>query len=310
MKTSPKANAQPPTLNLLIAPAWKDYELLDSGDGAKLERYGPYRFVRPEHQAIWKRRLPARDWEAADAVFLVARGEESGGRWSFRHPVKSSWEMEYQGLRFQAQASGSRHMGVFPEQAAHWDWIEAQIQQAQRPVRVLNLFGYTGLASLAAARAGAHVTHVDASKKAVAIARQNQALSGLETRPIRWIVDDAFKFVGREGRRASKYDALILDPPKFGRGPQGQVWEFFEQLPALLNNCRNLLSEEPLFIVLTAYAIRASALSIYYAIQEMTTGLAGDLEAGELAIAESNTGRILSTAIYVRWSTTREKTNK
>jgi 23S rRNA (cytosine1962-C5)-methyltransferase len=166
---------------------------------------------------------------------------------------------------------------------------------------VLNLFGYTGLATLAAAQAGAQVTHVDASKKSIAMARVNQELSGLSKTPIRWLVDDAFKFVRREVRRGSRYDALILDPPKFGRGPQGQVWEFFDSLPDLLGDCRLLLADHPLFIVLTAYAIRASALSIYYAMQDVVSGLGGNLTTGELVLVERSAGRLLSMAIFVRW---------
>jgi len=230
---SPQRFDAPPELVLLSAPDWSDYALLDSGNGAKLERYGPYTFIRPEHQAVWKPALPETEWQAAHAVFQPT-SEESGGHWQFRKNVEPSWIMRYKGLKFQAHASASRHMGVFPEQAAHWDWMAETIQQARRPVRVLNLFGYTGLATLAAAQAGAQVTHVVASKTAVALARSNQSLSGLDERPIRWLVDDAFRFVRREVRRQSQYDGIILDPPKFGRGPEGQVWEFFEGLPSLL----------------------------------------------------------------------------
>lgn len=289
-----------PTLALLTSPEWSDYELLDSGRGAKLERYGPYTFVRPEHQALWQPALPSERWQAADAVFQPT-GEESGGRWQFKRTIPASWVMSYKGLRFKAHASASRHMGVFPEQAVHWDWIESLVRDAGRPIRVLNLFGYTGLATLAAAHAGAHVTHVDASKKAITQAQENQALSGLSERPIRWLVDDAFKFVRREVRRGTQYDGILLDPPKFGRGPQGQVWELFESLPALLADCRSLLSPRPLFIVLTAYAIRASALSVYYAMQEMASGLGGEITAGELALVERSARRLLSTAIFTRW---------
>jgi 23S rRNA (cytosine1962-C5)-methyltransferase len=296
----PKIQTQP-TLLLLSASGWKDYELLDSGAGKKLERYGPYTFVRPEAQAVWRPALPEERWQTAHAVFNPT-SEESGGRWQFRKQIETTWVMQYKGLKFQAHAAASRHMGVFPEQAVHWDWIGERIRQANRPVKVLNLFGYTGLATLAAAEAGAHVTHVDASKKAIGIGRQNQLLSGLQDRPVRWLVDDVYKFVRREVRRGSHYDGLILDPPKFGRGPEGQVWEFFESLPNLLEVCRSLLSRQPLFIVLTAYAIRASALSIYYALQEMVSGLGGELETGELAIHERSAGRYLSTAIFTRWS--------
>jgi 23S rRNA (cytosine1962-C5)-methyltransferase len=289
-----------PELVLLTSPDWIDYQLLDSGGGSKLERYGDYTLVRPEHQAIWQPALSKEIWQQADAVFLPTGGE-SGGRWDFHHTIKSEWIMSYKNLRFLANATGSRHMGVFPEQATHWDWMNSLIQGTIRPIRVLNLFGYTGLATLAAAQAGAQVTHVDAAKKAIAMGRRNQELSGLMQAPIRWILDDAFKFVRREARRNSRYDALILDPPKFGRGPQGQVWEFFESLPAILRDCRALLSDQPLFIILTAYAIRASALSIYYAMQDLIELMGGTLTTGELVLTEESAGRLLSMAIFVRW---------
>jgi 23S rRNA (cytosine1962-C5)-methyltransferase len=293
-----------PQLKLLLTPEWQDYELIDSGHGAKLERYGPYTFVRPEHQAIWQPALPQEHWQAAHAVFEPT-GEESGGRWQLNKPVKTPWKMGYKGLQFLAFTANSRHMGVFPEQAVHWDWTTVQIARRRAnsasPIRVLNLFGYTGLATLAAAQAGAQVTHVDASKKSILLARENQALSNLGERPVRWLVDDAFKFVRREVRRGSQYEGIILDPPKFGRGPQGQVWELFESLPELLQNCRSLLSPQPCFVVLTAYAIRASALSIYYAMQEMVSGLGGSLETGEMALVEKSANRLLSTAIFSRW---------
>ena len=185
-------------INLLVSSGWSDYELLDSGGGAKLERYGPYTFERPEHQAIWQRALPQERWQTAHA-FFEPTGEESGGRWQFNRPVKTPWQMSYQGLRFISFTASSRHMGVFPEQTVNWDWIGERIREhssrspAKQPdtPKVLNLFGYTGLATLAAAQAGAQVTHVDASKKAILLARENQTLSGLEERPIRWLVDDA-----------------------------------------------------------------------------------------------------------------------
>lgn len=296
----------PTVIHLLASPDWTDYELLDSGHGLKLERYGPYKFVRPEHQAIWTPALPKSEWEAAHATFKTTGGE-SGGAWEYHKNVKPTWIMNYKGLRFRAHTSGSRHVGVFPEQACHWDWIGEQIQNSGRPLgedgpQILNLFGYTGLATLAAARAGARVTHVDASKKVIQIGQENQHLSDLDHQPVRWLVDDAFKFVRREVRRGSKYDGIILDPPKFGRGPQGQVWEFFESLPNLLQDCRAILSDHPLFVVLTAYAIRASALSAFYALQEMVSSLGGRIESGELVLVEKSAQRILSTAIFARWS--------
>ena len=303
-----------PQLVFLTSPDWQDYELLDSGDGFKLERFGPYRFVRPEHQAVWQRQLPAAQWEAVDGTFQATQ-EESGGHWQLHKNISTTWRMRYKELRFEAAAGNSRHLGVFPEQANHWDWIASLVRSSQRPVRaaqspvraaqspvrVLNLFGYTGLATLAAAQAGAAVTHVDASKKTIQWARQNQVLSGLEARPVRWLVDDAEKFVQREIRRGAQYDGILLDPPKFGRGPEGQVWEFFDSIGGLLADCRKLLSDRPLFVVLTAYAIRASALSVHYALEEMVSGLGGSLESGELALVEKSAGRLLPCAIFARW---------
>ncbi len=294
-----------PKISLLVTNSWQDYELLDSGGGAKLERYGNYIFIRPEHQALWTQSMPAKQWDSAHAVFQASQ-EESGGHWLFRQPVKTPWNMSYKQLKFLAFTANSRHMGFFPEQAAHWDWMSGLIRErlveTKTPPKILNLFGYTGLATLAAAQAGAAVTHVDASKKSMLIARENQKLSKLDAYPIRWLVDDAFKFVRKEVRRGSRYDGIVLDPPKFGRGPQGEVWELFDSLPELLQNCRSILSDQPLLIILTAYAIRASALSIYYAMQEMVKDLAGHLDTGELALHETGAGRLLSTAIYSRWS--------
>ncbi len=235
------ATAHPlPHINLLVPARWADYALLDSGAGAKLERFGPYRFVRPESGAIWPRTLPEREWAAADGVFATA-DEEGAGRWEFRRPVDARWVMRYGELRFWVQPTAFRHLGVFPEQASQWDWMIGLIRGARRPIKVLNLFGYTGLATLAAAAAGASVTHVDASQKAMAWARENQTLSGLADRPIRWLVDDALKFVRREVRREARYDGLIIDPPKFGRGPKGELWKLEESLPELLDACRSLL---------------------------------------------------------------------
>jgi 23S rRNA (cytosine1962-C5)-methyltransferase len=290
-----------PSFTLLDSPHWQDYELLDSGDGLKLERFGPYRFVRPEVQCMWHRSLPASEWSNVHAVFQPT-GEESGGHWDLKKKVPDEgWVMRYRDLRFRAMATPGRHLGVFPEVAAHWDWYSHLIQIAGRPIRALNLFGYTGLASLAAAQAGAAVTHIDASKKSVAWARENQELSALTDKPIRWIVDDALKFVEREARRGSKYDGIILDPPKFGRGPKGEVWEVYKSLPALLEACRACLSENPLFVAVTLYAVRASALHAGYALDEMLRGFSGKLDAGELITKEKSAGHMLSQAVYARW---------
>jgi 23S rRNA (cytosine1962-C5)-methyltransferase len=289
-----------PALTVLTSPAWTDYELLDSGDGRKLERYGAYRLIRPEPQAMWSPALGEAAWGAAHATFQPTQ-EESGGHWRVDHPVAPEWQMRYGALQFTARLTAGRHLGVFPEQACHWDWTAELIKKAERPVQVLNLFGYTGLATLAAAAAGALVTHIDASKKSVSWARENQALSELEARPVRWIVDDALKFVQREGRRGVKYEGIILDPPKFGRGPKGEVWEFFDLFPRLMAACRDILSPQPLFLVVTAYAIRASALSIYHLLKDTTGDLGGQVTAGELALQESSAGRLVSTAIFARW---------
>jgi 23S rRNA (cytosine1962-C5)-methyltransferase len=290
-----------PSIELQSATHWDDYELLDTGNSLKLERFGIYKFVRPEYQAIWKPTLPRRDWDEVDAVFQ-ATNEESGGKWKYNRSIESQWKMHYRSLSFLARTTNSRHLGVFPEQATHWDWIREQVSACNRPINVLNLFGYTGLASLAAAEAGARVTHVDASKKSIQYARENQMLSRLDDKPIRWIIDDAIKFVKREARRGAHYDGIILDPPKFGRGPKGEVWEFFKMLPYLLQEVRPVLTSKPVFLVITAYAIRASALSLHYSIQEMMGDFKGSVTSGELVIPEKSAGRILSMAIYSRWS--------
>jgi 23S rRNA (cytosine1962-C5)-methyltransferase len=297
------AHAQPvlPDLILLTSLGWKDYALLDSGGGMKLEQFGPYRLVRPEAEAIWKQALPAREWQAAAAEFKPSP-EENGGHWDLRKALPERWSMEYHGLQCSIQLSNSRHVGIFPEQASSWDWIGEQVKKAGRPVRVLNLFGYTGMATLAAAQAGAQVTHVDASRKVITWGRENQTLSGLDDRPVRWILDDALKFVEREARRSSQYEGLVLDPPKFGRGPKGEVWEFYKLIPELLQACRQILSEHPLFVLLTAYAVKASALTLFYAVQEMMAPYAGKVTAGEIVLSEKSAGRQLSTAIFGRWN--------
>jgi len=290
-----------PGLNILTSPDWQDYELLDSGGGRKLERFGNIQLVRPEAEAVWSPALPEAKWQAAHASFQPS-AEENGGHWETRKPLPEKWEMAYKDLRFYVQTTASRHVGVFPEQASQWDWIAEQVQSHKGDMKVLNLFGYTGLASLAAARAGAQVTHLDASRKVVAWARENQSLSHLEKSPVRWIVDDALKFVQREARRGAHYDGIILDPPKFGRGPKGEVWEFYKLLPNLLQACRNILSDRPVFVVITAYAVKASAITLYNALEEMMQPLQGMNQAGEIALQETSAGRLLPTAIFARWS--------
>jgi 23S rRNA (cytosine1962-C5)-methyltransferase len=291
-----------PTISLLTSSNWQDYELLDSGSGQKLERYGPYRFLRPEPEAVWLPALPEKEWKRVDAIFRPSP-EENGGHWDILNKsLQPRWTMRYNGLQFYVQTTASRHLGVFPEQAAQWEWIGERIRAAKRPVSVLNLFGYTGLASLAAAEAGARVTHVDASKKVVTWAHENLQLSGLGEDRVRWIVDDAVKFVQRDGRRGTQYDGIILDPPKFGRGPKGEVWEFYALLPELLESCRQVLGPRPLFVVLTAYAVKASSVTLLQAVQEMMAKYKGIATAGEVTLVEKSAGRLLSLAVYARWA--------
>lgn len=279
-----------------------DYALLDSGAGEKLEQYGPYRIVRPEGQAIWQRALPAKEWDRADAIFTGNTEEEGMGRWHFpKVPLGETWPMKHDGIDYLGRFTSFRHVGVFPEQASHWDHMAGLIQAAKRPVKVLNLFGYTGLASLVAARAGAEVTHVDASKKAIGWARENQEMAGLGQKPIRWIVDDAMKFAEREERRGSRYDIILFDPPAYGRGPKGEVWQLFEDLPALTDICRAILTPKPLAVVLTAYSIRSSFFAIHALMRDAFAGMGGTVESGELIIREKSAGRALSTSLFSRW---------
>jgi 23S rRNA (cytosine1962-C5)-methyltransferase len=286
---------------ILRPPGWRDYELLDSGGGGKLERFGPYVIERPEQQAIWQRSLPEEEWEAADAFFDVS------GNWQTRRAMPERWTMRWDDLQFHAELTPFRHTGVFPEQAANWIWFRRLIEGAGRPVRVLNLFGYTGLATLVALAAGAEVTHVDASRPSNVWAKENVAESGLEDRPIRWMLDDALKFVRREARRGSFYDGVIMDPPVFGRGPHGELWRFFPSFPPLVEACRSVLSNDPLFFVANAYAVEASALMLHNVLSDILAGLGGTVEAGELVVAQkapspSGAERVLSTGIVARWS--------
>ncbi len=280
---------------------WQDYVLLDCGNGRKLERFGRYILDRPEAEAIWKPALTQKEWQKADAVFTPST-EENGGHWEYRNRVPEKWEIAYGDLHFSVQTTPSRHVGVFPEQAPQWDWIMETIKQSSRQPRVLNLFGYTGLASLAAASAGAQVTHLDASRKVVTWAKENATSSHLPETAIRWIVDDAMKFVERESRRGSFYDGIILDPPKFGRGPKGEVWEFYKLIPNLLQNCYAILSKSPVFMLVTAYAVKASYLTLYNALQEVMASRQGNIQAGEILNVDESAGRALSTAIYAYWT--------
>jgi 23S rRNA (cytosine1962-C5)-methyltransferase len=285
---------------------WADYALLDSGHGRKLEQYGPYKVVRPEPQCLWTPRLPASAWEAADAVFDPS-DEEDAGRWRFKDRPVESWPLGWGDVKFHGRFTAFRHLAFFPEQAANWTWLDETVRAAGPnadggPPRVLNLFGYTGVASLVMAAAGAAVTHVDASKKAVAWARENAALSGLAERPVRWIVEDAKKYVQREVRRGSTYEGVILDPPKYGRGPDGQVWRLFEDLPEMASLCAQLLSENAKFLVLNAYAERISGAALAGLLAEKLDGRGGKIEWGELALEEQRGDRAIGMSFYARWA--------
>ena len=293
-----------PAPMVMAGEGWADYALLDSGAGRKLERYGAFRLVRPDAQALWRPRLAT--WDA-DGEFVPASDEDGGGRWVFARPVpREGWPLAWNDLRFTAQCTPFRHLGFFPDMAPVWEWMSERLGGAE--AQTLNLFGYTGVGTLALSAHGP-VTHVDASKKSVAQARDNAALSGMAERPIRWLVDDAGKFAAREVRRGKRYDGIILDPPKFGRGPEGEVWKLEDHLPALVADCRRLLDADSRFLFLTVYAVRMSALAIAGLLAEALEDLPGTIEFGDLAMREAlrqaqgerHSSRLLPTAIFARW---------
>ena len=326
-------------LNLITSDGFADYALLDSGIGRKLERFGKIIVDRPEPQALWQPRLEKSEWAKANAVFSASGEDDEKGKWRIDKPVPESWPVRVdmnlpppcgEGLRvggipkaasldspppglphkgggeesitMLCKLAGLWHLGLFPEQRPHWDWMMSELAKVNGETpRVLNLFGYTGAASLLAAKAGAEVTHVDASKKAISWARENQSASKLDAAKIRWIVDDAAKFVARDVRRAKTYHMILVDPPKFGRGPEGEVWDLFTHLPALLNDCAKLLAPKDAAMVLTVYAIRASALAFDQLMRDTLKGKGGSFDTGELAI-QAKGGHAVPTSLFVRWS--------
>jgi 23S rRNA (cytosine1962-C5)-methyltransferase len=279
----------------IVAEPWDDWGLIDCGNGQKLERYGPFKVVRPEPQAMWP---PALETWDPDATFVPGSDEEGGGRWVQHRPVPREWELSRGGVRFDAALTPFRHLAFFPDMAPQWDWMRERSADAD----VLNLFGYTGVGTLQLSDAGARLVHVDASKKSVDQGKANAKLSGLEGAPIRWIVDDATKFTAREVRRGRGYEGILLDPPKFGRGPEGEVWRLEENLAPLLADCRRLLDQDSRFLVLTVYAVRMSALAIGELVNQMLGDLGGRVEMGEMAVREERRGLLLPTAIFARWS--------
>ena len=282
-------------LATIVAEPWADWALLDSGDGQKLERYGDIKVVRPEPQAMW---APASaDWDP-DATFVPGSDEEGGGRWVQHRPVPRFWTLERGNVRFSASLTPFRHLAFFPDMAPQWDWMRDRSGDAD----ILNLFGYTGVGTLLLSEAGARMVHVDASKKSVEQGKDNAALSLLDDRPIRWLVDDAAKFAAREVRRGRRYDGILLDPPKFGRGPDGEVWRLEENLAPLLADCRRLLDSDSRFLVLTVYAVRMSAIAIGELLRQVMADLGGTVEVGEMTVREEARGLLLPTAIFARWS--------
>ncbi len=307
-------NSAPGKLELIVTAGPSSYALLDSGNGRKLERFGSILVDRPEPQAMWQPGLARSDWARAHAVFSASSEDEEKGRWRFDKPVPEAWPVEVERVTMKLRLAGLWHLGFFPEQLPHWQWMRTRLAAGAMPPagvkpdiekkRVLNLFGYTGAASLIAARAGAEVVHVDASKKAIAWARENAAASGLGDAPVRWLCEDARRFVAREVRRGRTYHVILVDPPKFGRGPDGEVWELFEHLPALLADCEKLLARDGAHLILTAYAIRASALALDGLMREVLGQRPGDIESGELALREANGRRLVGTSMFSRWSAT------
>lgn len=276
----------------------KGYELLDSGGEEKLERFGDVVLARPDPQALWDKTLATSDWEAATGAYTR---EGKDGQW--RGALPKEWAVEFGGTKFLIRPTSFKHVGLFPEQESNWQWGSELIKNAGREVSVLNLFGYTGGATLAAAHAGAGVTHIDASKTAVAWARENAAASGLEGKPIRWIVEDALQFVKREVKRGAKYDAIIMDPPAFGHGPKNELWKIEENFVELVKLCGELLSDKPLFFLINGYAAGYSALAFAYNLEQFEKKFGGEIEYGDLTIAEKS-GRQLPCGIFARWSAT------
>jgi 23S rRNA (cytosine1962-C5)-methyltransferase len=293
-------------LTLITTAGFDDYVLLDSGGGRKLERFGTVTVDRPEPQALWPQRLPASAWANAHAVFSASGEDDEKGKWRVDRAVPDSWPVRIsigpRPVTMQCRLAGLWHLGLFPEQVPHWQFMLDQIGSITNETpRVLNLFGYTGAASLLAACAGADVTHVDASKKAIAWGKDNQAASGLGAARVRWMLDDASKFAAREVRRGKTYHVILVDPPKFGRGPEGETWDIYRDVAPLLTNCAKLLAPSSASMVLTVYAIRASALTFQQLLAETLKGRCGRFETGELAIAEHGGERAIPTSLFTRW---------
>ena len=282
------------------ADQWKDYELIDASRGERLERWGDIILIRPDPQILWD--TPRKDprWKQAHARYH--RSNTGGGQWERYRPIPDSWQIRYRDLLFALKPMGFKHTGLFPEQAVNWDMMASLIQKENRPVRVLNLFGYTGAATLACVAAGAHVTHVDASKGMVAWGKENAVASGLADRPMRWLVDDCVKFVQREQRRGNTYDGILMDPPSYGRGPGGEVWKLEEQVYPLVAECVKILSDDPLFFLINSYTTGLSPSVMQYVLGTLLPkGIGGTLSADEIGLPVTNSGLVLPCGATAMW---------
>lgn len=285
---------------LITADDWQDYRLLDCGDGMKQERWGDHTLVRPDPQIIWPKRSGP-EWENYDAFYH--RSAKGGGHWESKNKLPESWTIRYQplGLRFRIRPTNFKHTGLFPEQAVNWNWFSQKIKNAGREISVLNLFGYTGAATCAAAKAGAKVCHVDAAEGMVKWCRENAALSQLADAPIRYIVDDCLKFAQREHKRGRRYDAIIMDPPTYGRGSNGEMWKLEDHLWRLLTSCRQLLGDRPLFFLINAYTARLSPTVVANLLSELMRDYGGHITAGEVGLPIEADNKVLPCGIYGRW---------
>lgn len=285
-------------ITVLYPADWVDYELLDSGEGEKLERFGTYIIARPDPRALWSKSTPPTLWESAHARFV--RSQDIEGAWIVRERTPDPWTVRYKNFTFLLRPTEFKHVGIFPEQAVNWNWLGERINSQN--LRILNLFAYTGGATLACVSAGAHVTHVDSVRSTIAWAKSNIELSGLSARPMRFIEDDAYKFVLREGRRGATYDGIIMDPPRFGRGTKGEVWKVERDLPVLLKACRAILVPKPSFLLINAYTADLSSLVLHQLLADGTGKFGGTISSGELALKASHGGRLLPNGIFARWS--------
>lgn len=281
-----------------IADNWKDYEVLDCSQGEKLERWGDYLLIRPDPQVIWDTPKTLKGWKKCNAHYH--RSKKGGGEWEF-FDLPSQWAIHYRNLTFNLKPFSFKHTGLFPEQAANWDWFSEKIRQTGRPVKVLNLFAYTGGATLAAAAAGAAVTHVDASKGMVTWAKENAVSSGLKDAPIRWLVDDCTKFVEREIRRGNHYDAIIMDPPSYGRGPKGEIWKIEDSIHPFIKLCTKLLSDQPLFFLVNSYTTGLAPAVLTYMLSTELKDFGGHVESQEIALPVTSSGLFLPCGASGRW---------